>query len=392
MVQINRFPEFYNLHSKVFRCFGVIPLFKKSEGSAPPKRNVLILGIILTVLVVYWTGVVFAFLIKSHMNDKISIISNWIQILTNSLALTTTLGSTAFKYADYEKIISQFQQIDENLLFIGHKINYSKHLRSSKNIFFMYLGAFCGIMAYDFYITVKKYQMTSLWYWLVSVFPLLIYSVGIIQALFMISWIHCRCSMINKVLKKIRINANGGRGGTPESKVKHLPGNIQSRLQGCLFVQPHTSVQQPAKLENNSRNLMNLRSEGELHFDNLIQLFLIMNDLCKLARKVDEYYGLFLLTSISALFAITTIQVYYCYVTIIVYDDSLKYSVWTLIVSVNLVTINLSLIVGLCSVCENVSNEAKKILHNISALRFKKVIVYVILCKGYNEMMIRFSL
>lgn len=357
MVQINRFPEFYNLHSKVFRCFGVIPLFKKSEGSAPPKRNVLILGIILTVLVVYWTGVVFAFLIKSHMNDKISIISNWIQILTNSLALTTTLGSTAFKYADYEKIISQFQQIDENLLFIGHKINYSKHLRSSKNIFFMYLGAFCGIMAYDFYITVKKYQMTSLWYWLVSVFPLLIYSVGIIQALFMISWVHCRCSMINKVLKKIRINANGGRG---------------------------------AKLENNSRNLMNLRSEGELHFDNLIQLFLIMNDLCKLARKVDEYYGLFLLTSISALFAITTIQVYYCYVTIIVYDDSLKYSVWTLIVSVNFVTINLSLIVGLCSVCENVSNEAKKILHNISALRFKKVIVYVILCKGYNEMMIQF--
>lgn len=379
MVQVNNFREFFEIHSKSFRCFGVIPIFKRAEG--PPKLNVLMLGIIVAFLMVYWTGVVFAFLIEKHMNDKISIISNWIQMLGNSLALTTTLGATALKYVEFDNIIAQFHKIDDNLMAIGHSINYTKHLRRSKCIFFAYLGAFGGFMAYDFYITIDKYQMTSVWYWVVSVTPLAIYSVGIYHAMFMIYWIKCRCSLMNKVLKQIRLT--GGRTGTPD-KFRFLANTIESQLpMGCLLVQPREKLMSARPLKMNGGNLekgqqiLRQRSKDELQLDMniLSQLFLIMNDLCKLARKIDEYYGLFLLTSIGALFAITSIQVYYCYVTAITFNEQLKYSVWTLMVSVNMVTINLSLVVGLSTVCENVSNEATKILQNFSALQIKKDMV-----------------
>lgn len=380
MVQVNNFREFFDIHSKSFRYFGVIPIFKKAEG--PPKLNVLMLGIIITFLMVYWTGVVFAFLIERHLNDKISIISNWIQMLGNSLALTTTLGATALKYVEFENIIAQFHKIDDNLMAIGHSINYNKHLRRSKCIFFAYLGAFGGFMAYDFYITIDKYQMTSVWYWVVSVTPLAIYSVGIYHAMFMIYWIKCRCSLMNKVLKQIRLN--GGRTGTPD-KFRFLGSTIESQLpMGCLLVQPREKLlsASPAMKTHGGTlekgpQMLRQRSNEELQLDMniLSKLFLIMNDLCKLARKIDEYYGLFLLTSIGALFAITSIQVYYCYVTAITFNEQLKYSVWTLMVSVNLVTINLSLVVGLSTVCENVSNEATKILQNFSALQIKKDMV-----------------
>ena len=53
-------------------------------------------------------------------------------------------------------------------------------------------------------------------------------------------------------------------------------------------------------------------------------------------------------------------------------DKKVESAVWKLFVSINIVLLNLTLIVGITSVCESVSNEANKILQNFNTLQFKK--------------------
>lgn len=298
-------------------------------------------------------------------------------MLGNSIALTITLGLPVIKHADFDHLITQFHKIDENLVAIGHQIDYRAHLHRSKVITIGYLGLLGVSLSYDFYITVDKYQMISVWYWLVSATPLLVYSIGLYHAMFMIYWIKYRCSLINKVLKGIRPNE-----GLPE-KLPFLHLNIESNQ---MQVQPREKLI-PQGVVNHISGGVTLGKRSRLlqvqrpqivvtpDMNTLSQLFSIMNDLCKLSRKVDEYYGIFFLVSIGALFAITSIQVFYCYVTASIMDHARKYSVWSLMVSVNLVTVNLSLIVGITTVCESVSNEATKILQNFSALQIKQDVV-----------------
>lgn len=375
MGQLQTFRDFYKLHSKVFRFFGVVPIYRITPGGLP-KFNVPMLAGVAIFLFIYWTGIIFTFLIDKHLNDKISIISNWIQMLSNSFALTATLLCTVTKCADFDSIIGQFEKIDQNLLAVGHEIDYATQLRRSRLVVLIHLTSMAAVMGYDFYVTIDMYAMTSIWYWLISITPLFVYSMCLYHAMFMIFWIKIRCSLVNKTLKTIRSNA------TPKG--------------GILFVQPHSDTFYTETKEkttsprppSNGQERMQFRDNRigkslvrqksmDLDMNVLSQLFSVMNDLCKLSRKIDEYYGLFFLTSIGALFSITSIQVYYCYVTAISFNEELKFSMWTLMVSINLVTVNLSLICGITTVCENVSNEATRILQNFSAMQIKKDVVSV---------------
>lgn len=389
MGQLHTFRDFYKLHSKIFRFFGVVPIYRTPIGGGVPKINAPIMAGIALFLIIYWTGVIFTFLIDKHLNDKISVISNWIQMLGNSFALTATLVCTATKYADFDNIISQFEKIDQNLLAVGHQIDYAAQLRRSRLVVLIHLTSMAVVMGYDFYVTIDMYAMTSSWYWLVSVTPLFVYSMCLYHAMFMIYWIKNRCSLVNKTLKTIRLNdAQKGSGGgilfvqprsdpffSPEAKERtNSPLSLNGENQQPKFLDK-------ALARSTGKILLRQKSMDSTNLDMnvLTQLFSVMNDLCKLSRKIDEYYGLFFLTSIGALFSITSIQVYYCYVTAISFNEELKFSMWTLMVSINLVTVNLSLIVGITTVCENVSNEATRILQNFSALQIKRDVVSGIL-------------
>lgn len=379
MVKVQSFTEFFSAHSRIFTFFGAVPIYKVAENDEKPKIKIGTVAIIAVFLIVYWTGVVFTFFIDKHLNDKISMISNWIQMLGNSFALTVMLVCTATKALDFHHILEQFERIDQNLIAIGHNIDYNLHLRKSKLITFAHLASLAAIMTYDFYITIDMYEMTSVWYWVVSVTPLFFYSMGLYQAMFTIYWIKIRCSLMNQTLKTIRTN-------NVDQKID-LASLENSLANGRLLViSPHPDypnrVKSPSELVlgkqiQKTSYLERQKSKDSLKLDMniLSQLFSIMNDLCKLSRKIDEYYGLQFLSAIGALFAITSIQVYYCYVTSINFDEKLKFTVWTLMVSVNLVIVNLSLIVGITTVCENVSNEATRILQNFSALQIKKDMV-----------------
>ena len=130
MSTVKNFRDFYKSHSKTFRFFGVVPMIRRQNALGEyvtSRLQQVVMLAIFAFLAVYWTGVTFTFLVEKHLNDKISIISNWIQMLGNSIALTTTLGISALKYADFENIITQFHRIDENLEKIGHKVDYASH-------------------------------------------------------------------------------------------------------------------------------------------------------------------------------------------------------------------------------------------------------------------------
>lgn len=367
MLQVITFSEFYVRFSRIYRFLGIAPVFNKDPHSHKIRIVPAVLLIKVLALIVFWIGVVFTFLIGTHQNDKISVISNWIQMLGNAIAMSTTLICATIKCKDLDNILTQFEKIDSTISSIGHNVDYSNHLKKSKFITLLCLVCFASVFSFDFYVTIDMYSMTSIWYWVVSIMPLFFYGMGLLQAIFMISWIKYRCRLMNTILKTICFK-NGPklfRISPPERRV--LTMDSSDLIPATPNQQQTHDILKVGQLKLKEKSCLDLGLYSKL--------FTVMNDLCKLSRKIDEYFGLFFLTSIGALFAITSIQVYYCYVMSVNFNEKVKISVWTLFVSLNLVIINLFLIIGITSVCESVANEATKILQNFSALQIQKDMV-----------------
>lgn len=347
MVQILSFRDLQQKHFPVFRVFGVVPAYRK-DPNGELKRSPLMTILVSIFLFIYWTGVVFC-LFNSTAEDRISIVSNWIQLLANSLAMTVSLVTSVTQFRQFDHLLVQFENIDAKLLQIKVQMDYKCQQKTSKLIFFGYLSVLTLAMVYDFFIYVVWEQILVFWYWLICVVPLIIYSVALYNAMFMINWITQRCSSMNQLLKKIRSEGDTYGHFNNESMLL-LNGNVQiigGKQTRQISVNPSQTP--------------------------LSQLVSIVNDLCKLSRKMDNYFGLFFLVVVGAMFSVICIQVYYSYLQVVA-EFNTKTQLWVcvLIVSIDLVVLNVALVIGLVSVCERVGKESTRILQNIGALQLNQ--------------------
>ncbi|GAB0098811.1 hypothetical protein DMENIID0001_146150 [Sergentomyia squamirostris] len=341
------FEKYSEIFFKRFRIFGANPIYKKITNTKYPGSSSEIvqdkfsLIIVVCILVIYWCGIVMSFFIEHKGNDKISAISNIIQLILNGIAFSTIYINSMVKFRCFYNIITGFQVIDENLQGVGKSIRYQNSLAISRSILITFGTYLLFSITFDCYVTVIRYNMTPMWYWVVATLPSIIYSLSLLQAMFIISWISTRCAMINSILRL------DGRA----KFLRNLP---------IVPIVSHSN-----SFKGNMKQSLDL----------ITKIYTIMSDVCQLSQIIDSFLGPAFLATITAIFAVTSIQVYYIYVTSITMDrvaETSGFSIWSLLVSLNIVLMNIFLVIALTTICERLNHQTMKILQNFSEMQISK--------------------
>lgn len=324
------FRDFFFTFLKPYKLFGITP-FKNSKN----KLNVnlcfpQIWIIIVLAILLYWIGIVLTFL-EDHKNaHKLSIIANYIQIITNTIAFTVALTYPLIQRITVNSIINSFERVDQELNYLKIKINYKADSRSYRVLIISCCLILLATTMYDFFVAVVIMSTLKAWYWLVTIIPLIIYSIALSQAYVVIGFIKKRCQLINQVIWEF------------QTSDKSSVVNAKNIVIVSIF--------------NDTTPIISL---SEL----FSKLFIALNELCELSQLIEKLFGLLFLTTFSAIFAVTSIQLFYCYLVITTASSENGYSIWSLIQSVNIILINLILILGITSVCEAVSTEVRNLLY-----------------------------
>ncbi|XP_055711542.1 putative gustatory receptor 28b [Phlebotomus papatasi] len=337
------FLAFSEVFFKRFCFFGINPWYRKLGKQTEGKKNVeqgAISPIIVTImLLVYWCGIIISFFMNHKANDKISAISNIIQLLLNGIALTTVLINVLLRFQLFDDIVMGFHVIDENLKGVGKSLKYSNSVISSRNIVIAFGSYLALSICFDCYVVIIKYEMAPFWYWVVSTLPSVIYSLSMLQSMFIIAWISTRCNKLNALLR-FDSQANYLRA---LPTVQMVTGSMKGRIQKSL--------------------------------DLIKKVYTIMSDICQLSHNVDNFLGPSFLATITAIFAVTSIQVYYIYVTSVtmnVLPESSGFTIWSLLASLNMVIMNIFLIIAITTICDRVNTETIQILQNFSEFQINK--------------------
>lgn len=319
------FRDFFFKFLKPYKIFGISP-FKNSENKTNVKLCFPQIWIIVLVILIYWMGIVASFLEDRSNSHKLSIIANWIQIITNSIAFTVALTYPMIQKVTVNSIINSFEKVDLELDYLKININYKADAKS-----YRFLIISCGLFLltttmYDFFVGVVIMSTLKAWYWFVTIIPLIIYSIALSQAYIVIGFIKKRCQLINQVVWEFQCSD------------KSSMVNAKNVVIVSIF--------------NDTKPVITL---SEL----FSKLFIALNELCEISLLVEKLFGLLFLTTFAAIFAVTSIQLFYCYLVITTASSTNGYSIWSLIQSVDIILINLALVLGITSVCEGVSTEVR---------------------------------
>uniref|UniRef100_A0A7G3AEA5 Gustatory receptor n=1 Tax=Lutzomyia longipalpis TaxID=7200 RepID=A0A7G3AEA5_LUTLO len=304
---------------KQFRIFGVHPINRIIGGGgkntpesfrdvARDKWSTVLVVILLTI---YWFGIVMSFFMDHKGNDKISAISNIIQLILNAVALTTILTNGLLKFRTFDNILQEFALIDENLRGVGRAIKYHRSLILSRSILLTFIGYLILSIVFDCYVTVIRYEMTPIWYWIVATLPSVVYSMCLLQAMFIITWISTRCHLVNSILLC----------GSHHQNLHHHERNLPTLTHcGCLHGTTIPHHYHSYFCRHLHPGLLHLRHSN-------------YNGDC------SRHFGI---------------------------------SIWSLLVSLNIVLMNVFLVISLTTICERVNSETVEILQNFSDLQINK--------------------
>lgn len=284
--------------------------------------------IIALAVLFYWFGIVMTFIINRSNSYTLSVIANWIQIITNAVALTISLTYPIFKDMTVNSIIKLFEKVDAELSYLKIKLNYSLDTKKYRILLLSCFLLLLTSTVFDFVVSIYVLENLKVWYWFVVILPLLIYTFALSQAFIVIGFIKQRCQLINEVILEFQSNDR----------------------QSVVLAKNVVLV----SIFNDKKPIISL---SEL----FSKLFIALNDLCELCHHIEHLFGPLFLTTFGAIFAVTSIQLFYCYLVIITpLDQSKRSSTLPLIQSINIIAINLMLVIGITSICESVSIEVRK--------------------------------
>lgn len=259
-----------------------------------------------TFLVAYWISVILSFFLSNIKQDILSQISNYLQLVLNTCTLTVFLINILLvkKNYVYGQILKFLKQFDSNISTLGIKLEYKRN--NYQHIFaFMAISIFVGyLLLYDILMAVYAYKNINPQYFTISRLARAIYYIGICKAMFLLHSINWRFKFINKILKSEQLDVHNGM-----SKSENIP-----------------------------------------------RIFFIMDNMKDLCQAVNSYYGSLFLMSFTTMFVTTAIQLYYSYTVII--NPTLE--IHKLILSINVIFINLFYVIGISTICQQISEKVYK--------------------------------
>lgn len=290
--------------------------------------------IFVVILTLYWIGL-FETLVKCETApEKLSLVSNWIQLFVNGASLTVIVISPLINVKAFNDINRLFIHLDGKIDETGFKLNTRKinFIMVANIVFFGSFLLFMG--AYEIYIFLIRFDLLNLFYWIITFLPSIVQTFSLCFANNLLTSFYFRLQLTKQILKSERL---------PYLKKKYITAIPENEKK---FFKP-SSNQCPEK---------------ELLSD-MSSVFILFNDLLDLGCAIENFFGTIFLSSIASIFVVTTVQIYYCYVLVVTEgSEAMGYSTWTIIVSVNYIILNTVTIAYLTTICELIANQVRLFL------------------------------
>lgn len=301
--------------------------FSTKQSKINKSKSSICKNIIKIVLFIYWIGVFSSFVLYKPHEDVLTKISNNLQLILNTCALTVCLVNSMLKNNVYIQILKCLKQFDSNISILGLKLEYKKTNYRHILGFIAIVIYLVYLITYDILISIYVHGYILIPYFIITRFSKIIYYLAMFKVMCLLHSINRRFRLINKILKAEQIEE------------KHsIVENIQ--IQRGL-----------SKKEN---------------FPQILFIMDYMKDLC---LAVNLYYGSLFLMCFITMFVVSAIQLYYCYSLIIeIYLD-----LYSLILSINMICINFFFVIGISTLCQQITDKVKLLiifLHDLHFLLF----------------------
>lgn len=322
----------YEFILKFFKLFGLVP--NKMGGRMLLSRAYA--ATIITALFIYWSVLLLSFwLPHGSTSNKISVISNWIQLLVNAITLSITLSYPIIASQIVPRIRDLFSHFDKKVEELGVQCHFRKVSRTVGFIVCSLVMFNSYMLCYDLYVTYFLTAVSNLWYWFLTFIPLFVYSFAMCAALCVLLLLHFRFKTLNQLLSR-------------EIKDNRSPFNLGQIIDVLMVNEKDKPLRYHNKLTN---------------------IFYLMHDLYDLSKLIGQYYGPIFLTVFTAVFIVTTIQIYYIYTLFYAFEKRTETTIWSIVLCANVVILNIIMVFSITSVCESISNESKLAIDTISKLK-----------------------
>lgn len=314
--------KFILQYLKMFKFFGMIPYLKS-------KNDLKYSGVMwikiracstikITFLFLYWIGVGYAFYHSAQLNkDMISRIVNYLQMLSDGLAMTTVFYTVLVKIGIFNAIINKFNKIDYILWILG--VTKRDH-RAGVQMFFIYNISF-WICLFSYHIIIFGLFLyrsnVSLWYYIISNIPITIYGIFLFEAFIIIHFLRNRCILlVSRTMKYNEISVS-----------KNF-------------------------IRNKNLNLRNI--------------FNTLHEIIELIKLINNFFGFAFFTTFATIFIVTTVQCYYIFIVISYADVFVGFDGYTIAHNLILNCMSWIFLIAMSSICEALSKSLKTLLNSMS--------------------------
>lgn len=288
--------------------------FSTKESKITKSKSRINKNLIKIFLFIYWIGVFSSFILYNRQQDVLTKISNNLQLILNTCALTVCLVNPVLKNNVYIQILKCLKQYDANISILGLKLEYKKTNFRHILAFFAIVIYLVYLVTYDIFISIYVHEYILIPYFIITRFSKIIYYLAMFKVMCLLHSINRRFRLINKILKAEQL----------EEKCSKNVGNIEVQ-------------------------------RGLSKKENFPQILFVMDYMKDLCLAVNLYYGSLFLMCFITMFVVSAIQLYYCYTLII----EIHLDIYSLILSINIICINFFFVIGISTLCQQITDKVK---------------------------------
>ncbi|XP_050074791.1 gustatory receptor for bitter taste 66a-like [Anopheles maculipalpis] len=338
-VSINSIISLIEMNVKFYRLIGLAPFELNTNRVRLSKPFCCAVGGFVTL---YWTAMVSSIATSNHANDRISRISNYFQLITNAIMLTAILLMPAFRLRNFAEVTRALRKLELDLQKDSLGSNFRRMVRWNVGIVLGTVGVLLMATGFDCYVTVFRGSI-RVDYWIITILPQFVNVIAVTQSILLLLYINGRFRMLNRLLEEEQHPVAGRK------PYEHNTGRLT--VTG--------STNDPKKL---SLHVIEVHGCGmdDASSLKLPKLLYRYNDLYDICKMLDRYFGLLFLLTFTSIFIVTTIQLYYSYTILYWFTGENGFTIWSLMVCLNTISINLGVLLTIVLLCEKISNKTKQ--------------------------------
>ncbi|XP_035792542.1 uncharacterized protein LOC118466838 [Anopheles albimanus] len=340
-ISVHSITSIIELNFKFYRLVGLAPFELTATRVRLSKPLCCVIGGFVTL---YWTTMVSSVATSNHGNDRISRISNYFQLFSNAIMLTAILLSPTLKLRNFAELTRALNKLEQDLSKHAIFCDYRAMTRWNVGVIGATLVLLLLTTAFDCYVTVWRGSI-RFDYWLITIIPQFVNVLAVTQAILLLLYINERFRMLNRLLQDEQHPVSGfkrfDRSGLLGSASTRMP----TKKLGLHIIEVHGC---------------SLNEGSEKGFLQLPTLLYHYNDLFEICKLIDRYFGLLFLLTFTLIFIVTTIQLYHSYTILYWFTGENGFTIWSLLVCLNTIVINLGVLLTIVLLCEMISNKTNQ--------------------------------